>query len=134
MPYHGDWYIVHKVIEARFWGQVTVEETDIHNDVCVQLLTEAQALDPDNTIYLLFDAGEVDSFPPLYLRFAQGLRVLRFQNRGTMFLVVRNSAIRSIFEVTAHISRHHLPLRVFQERQEAIDAIETVLEKNALRR
>lgn len=133
MPYHGDWYVVHKVIEARFWGHVTVDETDTHNDVCVRLLTEAQALDPNNIIYLLFDAGEAESFPPLYLRFAQGLRVLRFQNRGTMFLIVRNSAIRSVFEVTAHISRHHLPMRVFQERQAALHAIESYLARDALR-
>ena len=133
MPYHGDWHIVHKVIEARFWGRVTVEETDVHNDVCVRLLTEAQARDPNNTIYLLFDAGAAETFPPMYLRFAQGLRVLRFQNRGTMFLVVRNSAIRSVFEGTAHISRHHLPLRVFQERQAALDAIEACIAKDSLR-
>jgi hypothetical protein len=131
MPYYGDWYIVHKVIEARFWGHVSVEETDVHNDVCVRLLTVAQQHAPNSTVYLLFDAGEAESFPPLYLRFAQGMRVLRFQNRGTMFLVVRNNAIRSVLEVTAHISRHHLPLQVFEDRQAALDAIERVLAREA---
>jgi len=133
MPYQASWHIVHQVIEARFWGRVSVEDTDVHNDACVQLLTEAQNMAPKSTVHLLLDALEAESIPPLYLRFAQGMRVLKFKNRGTLFLITRSSSIKSIIEVTAYVSREHFPLRVFAEREEALQALDGYLARDAQR-
>ena len=133
MPHEITWYLPHKVIDLRIWGHVTNEETDLHNDIIVSMLSEAQAAAPTEMLYIVYAALEVQSFPPLYLRFSQGLRVLRFKNRGTMFLVAKDGAIRSILEVTARVSREHFPLRVFGERQHAIEALQVYLTRDAQR-
>jgi len=133
MPYQASWHVVHKVMEARFWGKVSLEDTDHHTEACVRMLTEAQNHNPTEMVYLLLDALEAENFPPLYQLFARNGRVLKFKNRGPMFAITRDSAIKSIFEVTAYMTREHVPFRLFSERQDAIDALEGYLASDAQR-
>jgi hypothetical protein len=91
----------------------------------VKNLTEAETHAPNTTQHILFDSTENISMPPIYRMMAQALPVLRFKNRGTMFHVTRNSTIRSLMELTAHVTK--FKLRTFATREEAIRALETVL-------
>ena len=133
MPYEARWYLAHKVMEARFWGEVSINDTDQHSDACVQMLTEAQSQSPTSLVYLLFDALEAENFPPLYLHISQGIRVLKFKNRGAMFAITSNRGIRSIFEITAHLTREHFPLRLFSDRESAVQSLESYLARDRQR-
>jgi hypothetical protein len=133
MPYQAEWYLLHQVIDARIWGLMTLDDLDLYLATVVSLLTDAQAHAPENIVHLLLDTLEAESIPPLYLLVKRGVNVMEFKNRGTLFLIARNTAIRSVIEVTAHISRDHFPLRVFKERQAALDALASYLAKDALR-
>jgi hypothetical protein len=125
MPLQVDWYIPYRVIDARVWGVFTVEEVQQMSDVFVQYLTETQTHAPNITPHILFDSTENISMPPIYRMMAQALPVLRFKNRGTMFHITRNNTMRSLLELTAHVTQ--FKLRTFATREETIRALETVL-------
>lgn len=133
MPYQAQWYLPYKVIEARVWGRMTLEDWEQHRQSSARMLTEAQIHAPGSTVYLLMDTLDAESMPPIYLTIPKGQRVLKFKNRGTLFLIVQNDAIRSIMEVTAHITSEPFLLRIFKERQAALDALTATLAKDALR-
>jgi len=46
MPYAAEWYRVHQVIEARAWGVISLDDMELHTEMCVQLLTEAMTYAP----------------------------------------------------------------------------------------
>lgn len=125
MPYHGEWLIPLRVMEARLWGVVTLDDLDHHTEVCVRLLTEAQTHAPGRTQYLLLDAGEAEYLPPMYLGVMRALPVLRFKNRGPMLFVTHNPTFKSIMNLTAHVM--HFQMRTFTERQEALQHLDALL-------
>jgi hypothetical protein len=129
MPYSVDWYLVHVVADARLWGHITFEDLEAYTDRCVELLTEAQTHAPHIQLQILLDASDAESIPPIYRMFSQGMRTLRFRNRDTMFLITRNRQVRSVIEITSHLAGDHFRLRVFAERQEALEALTQHLEK-----
>lgn len=130
MSYEGGWYIPCRVAEVRFWGPVTNEDLDIHTELCVKLLTEAQTHAPERRIHLLLDATEVTSLPPLYLMLPRALPVLRFKNRDMMFVITQKSTFRSIMEITAHVL--NFSVSTFDSRPEAIQALEALMLKDEL--
>jgi len=82
---------------------------------------------------MIFDALEAESIPPMYLMITQGMRTLKFKNRGTFFLLANNKSVRSVIEITSRVAREHFPLRVFTKRQDAIEALNSYLERDNLR-
>lgn len=133
MPYHIDWYLPHQVSDARIWGHLSLEELELYTDTCVRMLAEAQAQAPGNRVHIIIDMLDAESIPPLYLMASQGVRVLKFKNRGTMFLLVQNTAVRSVMEITSHVMGVHFPMRIFKERQAALDALAAYLAKEQMR-
>lgn len=128
MPYSVGWYRPCEVVDARFWGHVSLEDMEGYTDRCVELLTEAETHAPHVRLQIIVDATEAESIPPLYRMFNQGIRTLRFSNRDTMFLVTRNSQVRSVIEIVAHLAGQHFKLKVFAERDEALAALTMHLE------
>ena len=127
MPVEVSWHIAHRVIGERFWGKVDIDDIDLHINSCVQFLAEAQTAAPQNTVHLLSDGTDVESMYPLYKAGAQGIRPMRFSNRGLAFLITRNRTHRTIAEVTARVGR--FPMHVFSDRQTALDAVVEQLAK-----
>lgn len=125
MPFYIDWLIPHRAINVLATGSIRSEDFDIYSDTLVRLLTEAQTHAPNLKVYNLFDSTTVKTYPPMYLMFKRALPVLRFQNRGPMYLITPNRATRSFFELTAHISS--FSLQAFDNRQEALAALENAL-------
>jgi hypothetical protein len=130
MPYHGEWYIPHRVVNARFWGKAGVDDFDQHTAVCVELLSQAQGQVPGATVHMILDVEEAESLPPLYLMFGRAVPVLRFKNRGIMFVVTRNRTIKSIIELTAHVM--NFSIMMFNSRAEMFSALEATLLKEDL--
>ena len=133
MPYSADWYLVHQVVDARLSGQVTFEDMEGYTDRCVELLVEAAAHAPQNRLQIIVDATDAVSIPPIYRMFSQGIRTLKFKNRDTMFLITRNSQVRSVIEIASHLAGDHFKLKVFSERQQALEALAAHMEKTAHR-
>lgn len=132
MSYAYEWYIPYRVMDARVWGEVTTAELEHHADVCVEYLTLARLHNPEGVVNIIFDTLGATHIPPLYLMMSQGIRVMKFKNRGTMYLVANNSAVRSVIEVTARVMREYFPLRIFSTRQEALDALHAAMAKENL--
>ncbi|MBI5929746.1 MAG: hypothetical protein HY862_10580 [Chloroflexi bacterium] len=130
MPYQGEWYIPCRVINARLWGKAAVEDFDKHTALCVELLSQAQIQAPSASVHMLLDVEEAESLPPLYLMFARAMPVLRFKNRGVMFVITRNRTIKSIIELTAHVM--NFSILMFNSRSEAMSALEATLLKEDL--
>jgi len=133
MPIHVDWYLLHHVIRERVWGHATQEDLNQHFDACKQMLAEAYTLSPQNKVHLLVDARDAESLTPLYLAVDRGSQILQFKNRGTLFLVTRNRAVRTVVELTARIGGTHFPLRVFNEHEAALEALTSYLAQDTLR-
>ena len=57
--------------------------------------------------------------------------VANVANRDTMFFIARKSKIRSILELTAHVM--NFSMRIFNTRDEALQALEAVLLKDEIR-
>ncbi|MDX2075911.1 MAG: hypothetical protein SFZ02_05735 [bacterium] len=125
MPLHVEWYIPYRVTDARVWGVFTVEEVQQMSDIFVKYLTEASIHAPNTTPHIIFDSTENISMPPIYRMMTQALPVLRFKNRGIMFHITKNNTMRSLMELTAHVTK--FKLRTFATREEAIRALEAVL-------
>jgi hypothetical protein len=125
MPVEVEWHLLYRVIGERFWGKVEMSDIELHIDRCVQLLTEAQHTQPENRVHLLADGLEVESMFPLYQAVAQGVRPMRFKNRGILFLITNNNTHQAIVEVTARIGR--FPMHAYSDRQAALDAVATQL-------
>ena len=133
MPFEANWYRLHQVIDIRFWGEVSMVDTDQYVDACMQLLSEAHAAAPKHIVHQLCDTLDATHFPPMYLHFTHGIRLLRYKNRGTKFLIAANSTIKRVVEVTARVSGGHFPLRIFDQRHSAIAAVESYLARDARR-
>lgn len=131
MPYHGEWLVPLRVIGARAWGVMTMDDVDKHTALCVRLLTEAQAHASDNLVYYLFNVLEVESMPPIYLTVSRSLPLLQFKNRGPMFYVTRSQTFRSLMNLTAHVM--DFQLRVFNDQASALQAIEVTMLKDDMR-
>lgn len=125
------WYIPYRVIDARLTGHLTAEGAQEVVDNFVRMLTEAQSIAPGKLCYLLFDTREAKSVPPIYLMMKQSLPVLRFKNRGHMFHITNNQTIRSIFDLTAHVSQ--FPIMALATREEALKALEAIMLNENLR-
>jgi hypothetical protein len=131
MPIEIEWYHPYRVIYTRAWGVLTLDDMQQQSDGFVTLLSEGQIHMPGKLLYLIYDTLEVESMPPVYKLVKQALPVLRFKNRGPMFHITRNRTIRSIIELTAHITQFQL--QSFATREEAIRALEAVMAKDELR-
>lgn len=131
MPLEAEWYIPYRVIDERVWGTLTIEETQQHSDLMVEMLKEAEIHSPGKQVYLLFDDTEAESMPPAYLLLKQALPVIRCKNRGPMFHITHSTTIRSIVELAAHVMR--FKMRSFATREEALDALQKVLVEDDLR-
>ncbi|MDX2139260.1 MAG: hypothetical protein SF123_14335 [Chloroflexota bacterium] len=130
MPLSVDWYIPYRVAEARLWGVLSVEEMQHYADECVRVLTESETHAPGKRTYMIMDALELESIPPVYLMLKQALPVLRFKSRDAMFLITRNQAIRNILELTAHVTK--FKLHTFATREEALRAVDDALRRSDL--
>jgi hypothetical protein len=128
MPFVIDWYIPYRVIDVRLWGEVSGDEIRQLATHFVDMLTQVQIHMPDKKPYLLYDTLEALSMPPLYLMLKEAAPVLRFKNRGPMFHITQNQAIRSIAEITAHVTQFQLLL--FETRAEALRALQVALAKD----
>lgn len=131
MPVQIEWYLPYRVIDVRSWGDVTLDEIHLQSQYFAKMLAEGEAQVPGVPLYLLYDATEASSMPPLYMMLKEVLPVLRFKNRGPAFLVTRSRAIRSIFELFAHVTRFEL--FTFATREEAIGALEKVIVRDNMR-
>ncbi len=125
MPFHIDWLIPYRAINVLASGSIKPEDFDFYSETLVRLLTEAQTHTPNLKVYNIFDSMTVKTYPPMYLMFKRALPVLRFRNRGPMYLITPNRTTRSFFELTAHIAS--FPLQAFDNRQEALAALENAL-------
>ncbi len=125
MPVAVKWYIPLRVVDARFWGDVTVPDTDEFVRQTVALLTEAQTQAPQQVVKLLLDTSEAHHMPPIYKMMPSALPVLRFKNRGLALHITRNNAIRRLVELSAHVSQYQL--MAFSTREEALQMLEKIL-------
>lgn len=130
MPFHIDWHIQHRVIYAHATGHMKDEDFDYYSATVAQLLTEAQTHAPHVKQYIVLDTLEALNYPPTYLMIKRALPILRFKNRGPMFLVTQSRLIRGLVELTAHVS--NFPLRVFNDRDEAIRAVEVAVQQDEI--
>lgn len=130
MPYQGEWHIPCRVIYARLWGKAAIDDFDEHTALCVDLLSQAQVESPTTRVHMILDVEEAESLPPLYLMFGRAMPVLRFKNRGVMFVVTRNRTIKSIIELTAHVM--NFSIMMFNSRADALSALEATLLKEDL--
>ncbi|MBZ0280409.1 MAG: hypothetical protein K8L97_06685 [Anaerolineae bacterium] len=131
MPVVIEWYRPYQVIDARLRGLVTMEDIQQQADVFVSMLSEGEVHASGKRLYLLYDTSEAESMPPVYMMLKIALPILRFKNRGPMFHITRSSTIRSIIELTAHITR--FPLQTFATREETIRALEAKILEDGLR-
>lgn len=122
MPIETGWLIPYRVIDARVWGTITMDDLNPFVEAAVTLLTEAQTHSPETMVYLLYDTSKTDYLPPIYMMLKTSLPLLRFKNRGDVFHVGNNAAIRSIMELTSHVTK--FKLHSFVNRDEAIRAVE----------
>lgn len=130
MPTETSWHRVHRVIEVRTTGHMTIEEAGELSEILSQMLAEGQLHRPGRQMFLLFDSLEAQSVPPLYLFIKHALPVLRFRNRGPLFHITRNKTIRSITELCSHVMKFEL--KVFNTREEAIQALDDTLMREEL--
>ncbi len=128
MPLDIDWHIPYRVIRVHATGIVKTEDFDHFAEVSVRLLSEAQTHAPGTLVYNIFDSLEVDIYPPVYLMLGRALPVLRFKNRGPLFLITQNRATSTLFELTAHVT--NFSLRVFKTHEEALEVLELALAKD----
>lgn len=131
MPHHGEWLIPLRVVYVRMWGVVTASELNEYSNLGVKFLREAQAHHPQRLVYLLLDNSEVESLPLTYLMISQALPVLRFQNRGPVFVVTANQMFKTMVRLTALVM--HFPLHIFSDKGEALRAIEATMLKDDLK-
>lgn len=125
MPLHVEWYLPYRVIDARFSGHVTASDIQLQVRLFVQFLSESKLMAPDKLVYLLFDTLQAESMPPFYRTLNQALPILKFKNRGPAFHVTRNSRIRHMIDLAAHVARFEV--YSFSGREDAIRAIEEYL-------
>lgn len=125
MPFHIDWLIPYRAINVLASGNIQSEDFDLYSETLVRLLTEAKTHAPGLKVYNIFDSMTVKTYPPMYLMFNRALPVLRFRNRGPMYLITPNRTTRSFFELTAHITS--FALQTFDNRQEALAALDNAL-------
>jgi hypothetical protein len=130
MPLNVDWYLPYRVIDVRLSGEVTQAEMSRMASEFVRMLTEVQLHAPSSKPYLLCDTLEAVSVPPLYLMLKDALPVLRFKNRGPMFHVTNNRSMRSMIQLTAHITQFQL--FSFETRAEALRVLDAALLKEQL--
>jgi hypothetical protein len=130
MPVVVDWYVPYRVIDVRLSGEISHAEMRELASRFVHMLTEVQLHTPGKKPYLLYDTLEATSIPPLYLMLKDALPVLRFKNRGPMFHVTNNRSMRSMIQLTAHITQFQL--FSFETRAEALRVLEGVLLKEQL--
>jgi hypothetical protein len=126
MPIETGWLIPYRVIDARVWGTITMDDLTTFVDAAVTLLIEAQTHSPETLVYLLYDTSKTDYLPPIYMMLKPSLPLLRFKNRGDVFHIGSNAAIRSIMELTSHVTK--FKLHSFATRDEAIRAVERAVE------
>jgi hypothetical protein len=124
------WYLPYRVIDARLYEEVTPAEVRELASHFVEMLTQNQLQTPHKKLYLLCDTVDAISVPPLYLMLKDALPVMRFKNRGPLFHVTQNRSIRSIMQLTAHIT--HIPVFSFETRDEAVRVLAATLIKEDL--
>lgn len=129
MPQTMEWYIPYRILRSHFWGRCTDEDTIEFTTGAVRFLTEAQIHAPGNLIYNVMDASEMESMPPIYLMLPRAIPTMGFKNRGPLYLVTRQSNIRRIFELTAHIMAFNL--RFYNTWDEAIQAAEAAVARDS---
>jgi hypothetical protein len=130
MPVKIDWYVSYRVIDVRLSGEVTQAEIRYMASRFVELLTEVQVHEPRRKPYLLCETLEAISVPPLYLMLKEAMPVLRFKNRGPMFHVTQSRSMRSMIQLTAHITQFQL--FSFETRAEALRVLDAALLKEQL--
>ncbi|MBZ0305681.1 MAG: hypothetical protein K8I82_06400 [Anaerolineae bacterium] len=131
MPYQAEWLIPLRVIYAKTWGIVTVEDLDEHTETCLRFLTEAQTYAAGKKAYLLLDMLETEHLPPMYLMIRRAMPVLQLKNRGPMFLITKQSAITSMLNLTAYIM--HFQMRTFGDKVSATQAVEALMLQDDLK-
>ena len=127
MPITVGWHIENRVIEMQAEGQVLVADVVAWIDEQSKLLAQAQDKTPETLVYTLHDATDAESYPPIYLMVKRALPVLRFKNRGPIFLVTQAPKIRSVFALTSHVM--DFPVHVFSTRDDALNAIQIAIAK-----
>lgn len=130
MPIEVNWYLPTRILHARAWGRIHPDELDPYTDTCEKFLLEALA-NSDKLVYLVMNGLEIESLPPVYVLGARGMPVIRMKNRGPMFFVTENRAIRTIVELTAHVTR--FSLQVFTTEELAFKAAEAVMVRDDVR-
>lgn len=131
MSFSIAWYITNRVIEVKASGNLVAADFDQYSADLVQMLQEAEKNAPDQLVYNLHDASDVESYPPIYLMVRRALPVLRFKNRGPFFLITQSRKVQSIISLTSHVM--DFPIRVFETHEEAIAALDIALEKENVR-
>jgi len=131
MSFSIEWYIPNRVIEVKGMGNLVAADFDQYSADLVRLLQEAEKNAPGQLVYNLHDVSGVESYPPVYLMVTRALPVLRFKNRGPLFLITQSRKVQSIISLTSHIM--DFPIRVFATREEAIAALEITLAKEDVR-
>lgn len=127
MPYQAEWHIPNRLVYARGWGRMTVQDMELHTAMCMKFLTEAEQNVPGGRVTMIFDALEVESIPPLYLMLPSALPVLRMQNRTeSMIFVSINKGMRTILQLTGHVM--NFKVRFAASSQEAIEIAESILQ------
>jgi len=126
-----EWYMPNRVIEICVMGNVLAKDLDQYSAAVARLLAAAQQNAPGQMVYNLHDATRTESYPPVYLMVKRALPVLRFKNRGPLFLITQSRKVKSIFSLTSHTM--DFPVQVFDTREEAIAALEITLAKEDIR-
>lgn len=129
MPHKMEWYIQYQILQSHFWGPCTDQDTIDFTTAAVHFLTESQIHAPGRLIYNVMDATKIESMPPIYLMLPRAIPTMHFKNRGPLYLVTRQSNIRRIFELTAHIMAFNL--RFFNHWDEAIQAAEAAVSRDS---
>ncbi len=96
----------------------------------VDMLSEALGVAPIRKVFNVYDISAVDYHPPMYLMLGKALPVLRFKNRGALFVVTKKGTHRSMFELTAHVM--NFGLRFYDDFDAAICAAEDAVAREDL--
>ncbi len=125
MPFHINWYLLHRVIEVRLEGDVSMDDMRTQTDLIRVMLDDAEHHAAGRRVFVLLDTLMVKTMPPAYLMLGQALPVLRYKNRGTVYHVTRSKTTRSILELTAHVMS--FAVRAFASREEAMQVIDYMI-------
>ncbi len=130
MPFHIVWHTRPVIMVSHATDPLMNEDFDDLQAYSMAMLQDAYDENPQRLVRHVYDVSQLDYHPPLYLMLGKALPVLRFKNRGDLYVATRVAKHRSLLQLTAHVM--NFGLRFYDSYTDALRAAEADVAREGL--